>query len=180
MGVHFLVLILCIALALLMGSLLGFVIGFEEGYAIRTSTIKTACNACDTVLKVGDAMFCERCLDEDDKLTSAIKEKESRLTHEDLSLRKRNSFDRPDQEELAALRMETFRVDTACVGLKNAARELNVNIDVNGMEEKNRSLAKSIDKWSIINQREEKMDKLLKKEDESSRQMESLSLVDAL
>lgn len=119
------------------------------------------CDACDSAIIEQDAIFCENCFEDDDKLNCAIKEKELEVRYVDMALRQRNLVNKPDSIELEKLRHDSDRVQKLYENVKQVSRDLDIKVDAEPLRERNESLRACINKWENINKREEKLDALL-------------------
>lgn len=150
----------------LFGSLLGVLLT-EEHYMnkshqpLQGGMDSHVCDACDSQIDEDDALFCENCFEDDDKLTTAIKEKELEIRYINVALRGRNLVNKPSRSELEKLRRDTDRVMTMCDNVQVISNDLNLKIDLAPLRERNTSLRTCISKWETINDREEKIDTLL-------------------
>ncbi len=143
----------------------GFVMGVDFALSNTKTTLETVCDSCDNIISNQDAVFCENCFDEDDKLSSAIKEKELYTRYEDLALKQRNTLNPPSMSELNKLQNDSIEIIELCDSVDKITQYFGLKIDVNPLRQQNNALCSNIDKWKLLLKRDEKLDELIKSED---------------
>jgi len=156
----------CVIVAFITGLFMGVELGVESVSnsqidLVTNPGIKVICDACDSSILEHDAVFCENCFDDDDKFTTAIKEKELEIRYITVALHQRNLVNRPEREELEKLRRDVDKISRLCENVQKISTELCLKIDLAPLKERNNSLIACIEKWEKINKREEKLDDIL-------------------
>jgi hypothetical protein len=163
----FVIVFFCFLFFFVFGMLGGFMIGAEFATRFSDNNSNFFCERCDIEVPLSSlaAVFCEDCIDEesdDDRLISAIKEKELDIRYVNVALRQRNLVNKPDKAELENLRADCTRVIKLVDNVKSISDELDLKVNVEPLKERNESLQACINKWEEIADRDEKLDDILK------------------
>lgn len=164
---------------ILFAMILAFTLGTISGFVLGADTMQIpqkVCDSCDCKVEAKDAVFCEDCFEEDDKLTAAINEKEMDIRYKNMTLRGRGILNKPESAELEKLRLETEKIDTLCSNVDNISKDLDLKTNVEQLKERNASLKKSVEKWNDIIKREGKLDEILKNGKEEKEEENDFSI----
>jgi hypothetical protein len=158
----FIVLFLLFLFFFTIGAVGGLVVGTELTVLSeqqKNMIPQQTCEGCECIVE--DGVYCENCVDED-RLSTALKEKETEMRYVNAALRQRNMLNRPEKEELEKLKVEIGRMEKLMENMEEVSRGLRLRIDgIQRLKEKNEVLKESVERWEEINERERKLDKIL-------------------
>lgn len=167
-----LLILVAIFFAFAMGTLTGIIVGADSAFVSTISQnihTKRVCDSCDAHVSNGDAVFCEDCYEEDDKLTEAIKSRDLDIRYKDTMLRQKGWINKPSQEELEATDAQVTRMEKLCKAVDEVTEELGLKMETASLKDSTAALKKTAGKWKNILEREEKLDDLLEGDKEISK-----------
>jgi len=146
-----------------------FISGTLFGYDLRATYVKqtlvASCDSCNNEIVDDEIVLCEDCQSED-KLNSAISEKEMSIRYALATLKQRNLINRPDKAELEKHSVETNRTRVLCEKLREVAADLKLDLQITELYNSNEQLRQCVNKWKELDEREEAINKVIEKNTE--------------
>lgn len=155
---------LVIVIAFTCGMVGGVLLGYDTAAACNDD--KRTCDMCDQKIPEKDSLFCGECFEEEseDQLGTALKQKEGTIRYKSATLRQRTVIDKPTIDELKVLEKDSDEVDELCDGVERVSNTLKLEVNLQPLREQNKGLKSTVQKWQIINEREDAVNRILQDE----------------